>query len=138
MIRIILSIILIVLLVVFVSMNVKFTTTLNLFGRTAEQVHTVVVVLLSFVLGILFSFIIYFMSYLTRRRKARLTAREEIIRMDRQETTKKKGKTDRIDEQPVTDLDEEEEQENQGHEKDRQNRHGSRFFSLFRKSKKGS
>jgi uncharacterized integral membrane protein len=65
MVRIILSIILIVLLVVFVSVNVKFTTTINLFGKTAEQVHTVIVVLLSFALGIVFSFILYFMSYLT-------------------------------------------------------------------------
>jgi hypothetical protein len=66
-------------------MNVKFTTPINLFGKSAEEVHTVVVVLLSFTLGIIYSFILYFMSYLTRMRKARLTDREKTAGMDRQE-----------------------------------------------------
>jgi uncharacterized integral membrane protein len=136
MVRIILSIILIVLLVVFVSMNVKFTTTINLFGKTAEQVHTVVVVLLSFALGIVFSFILYFMSYLTRRRKARLSAREKTASMQRQEIAQREEEIERMGEHSGTEKDEDQGVKKPTHGKKKENEPGSRFSSLFRKSRK--
>jgi uncharacterized integral membrane protein len=136
MVRIILSIILIVLLVVFVSMNVKFTTTINLFGKTAEQVHTVVVVLLSFALGIVFSFILYFMSYLTRRRKARLSAREKTASMQRQEIAQREEEIERMGEHSGTEKDEDQGVKKPTHGKNPEKEPGSRFSSLFRKSRK--
>jgi len=136
MVRIILSIILIVLLVVFVSMNVKFTTTINLFGKTAEQVHTVVVVLLSFALGIVFSFILYFMSYLTRRRKARLSAREKTASMQRREIAQREEEIERMGEHSGTEKDEDQGVKKPTHGKNQEKEPGSRFSSLFRKSRK--
>jgi uncharacterized integral membrane protein len=136
MVRIVLSIILIVLLIVFVSMNVKFITTINLFGKTAEQVHTVVVVLLSFALGIVFSFILYFMSYLTRRRKAHLSARERTASMQRQELAKREEEIERMGEHSGAEMDEDQEKENRKHGKKVKKGSGSGFFSLFRKRKK--
>jgi flagellar biosynthesis/type III secretory pathway M-ring protein FliF/YscJ len=117
-------------------MNVKYVTTINLFGKTSEQVYTVVVVLLSFAVGIVFSFILYFMSYLTRRRKARLSAREKTASMQRQEIAEREEEVRRMGEHSGTEMDDDQEKENLKHKKNSEKESGSGFSSLFRKRKK--
>jgi uncharacterized membrane protein YciS (DUF1049 family) len=79
MIRIIISVVLLVLLAVLVSMNLGFTTSINLFGAHFEKISVVTVAAMSFALGILYSLIIYAGRYLHLRAKHGLAARDKGI-----------------------------------------------------------
>jgi uncharacterized integral membrane protein len=77
MIRIIISIVLLVLLAVLVSMNLGFTTSVNLFGAQFAKISVVTVAAISFALGILYSLIIYAGRYLHHRAKQGLAVRDK-------------------------------------------------------------
>jgi uncharacterized integral membrane protein len=90
--RIILSIIFIIIIVVFVSFNVRNTTSLSLFGRPVEDVSVVSVALISFVIGILYSFIFYVSSYFSKLRKGKLKAQEQLTKIKGKEIKEKEKK----------------------------------------------
>jgi uncharacterized membrane protein YciS (DUF1049 family) len=76
MVRIIVSIVLLVLLSVLVSLNLAYTTSVNLLGaRIVDNVSVVAVSALSFAFGILYSFFIYVGSYLRRKAKRELASK---------------------------------------------------------------
>ena len=73
MIRIIASVILLVLLAALVSMNLVYTTTVNLLGISLiENVSVVAVSLLSFAFGIVYSLFLYFGIYRHSKAKRKL------------------------------------------------------------------
>jgi hypothetical protein len=74
--RIIVTVILVVVLAVLVSMNLGFTTTVNLFGTKFENVSVVAVAALSFALGVVYSLVIYISKFLRRRAKRGLVNRD--------------------------------------------------------------
>ena len=73
--RIIITAILVVVLAVIVSLNLGFTTSVNVFGTRIDNVSVVAVAALSFALGIVYSLFIYLGRFLHRRAKRGLADR---------------------------------------------------------------
>jgi uncharacterized integral membrane protein len=80
MIRLIFSIVLLVVLAILVVFNARYTTPFSLFGWKAEEVPVIAVALVSFVLGVVYSFVFYFLRFLDRRHRMRLKERGEQVR----------------------------------------------------------
>jgi uncharacterized integral membrane protein len=74
--RIIVTVILVVVLAVLVSMNLGFTTSVNLFGTRFDNVSVVAVAALSFAVGVVYSLFIYIGRFLHRRAKRGLATRD--------------------------------------------------------------
>lgn len=74
--RIIVTVILVVVLAVLVSMNLGFTTSVNLFGTRFDSVSVVAVAALSFAVGVVYSLFIYIGRFLNRRAKRGLANRD--------------------------------------------------------------
>ena len=81
MIRLIYSIVLLVVLAVLVVFNARYTTTFSLFGRSFEEVPVIAVALVSFVVGVIYSFVFYVLRFLDKRRRARFKQRGEQVRI---------------------------------------------------------
>ncbi len=78
--RIIVSAILLIVLAVLVVLNLESTTSVNLFGREFADVSVVAIGLLSFVAGVVYSFIIYVGNYIARARRERVSKREKTVK----------------------------------------------------------
>ncbi|MFP4614133.1 MAG: hypothetical protein ACLFM5_12130, partial [Spirochaetaceae bacterium] len=78
--RIIFSAVLLIVLAVLVVLNLESTTSVNLFGRQLEDISVVAIGLVSFVAGVVYSFIIYVGNYLARARRDRLSRRERTVK----------------------------------------------------------
>ena len=77
--RIIVTVILVVVLAVLVSMNLGFTTSVNLFGTRFDSVSVVAVAALSFAVGVVYSLFIYIGRFLNRREKRGLANRDRTL-----------------------------------------------------------
>ena len=75
MIRLIISILMLLVLTVFITMNVSYTTSINLFGYMIKQISTVAVILVSIAAGVVYSFFYYLLTYLQRPDGTRLNPR---------------------------------------------------------------
>lgn len=73
MIRLVIHILLLAIVVVFVALNVGYTTSINLFGYMFEDISTVAVSLIAFIVGIIYSFFYYILNYFYKsgKKKAR-------------------------------------------------------------------
>ncbi len=73
MIRLVIHIILLAIVVVFVALNVGYTTSINLFGYMFSDISTVAVTLVAFIVGIIYSFFYYVLNYFYKsgKKKAR-------------------------------------------------------------------
>lgn len=73
MIRLVIHILLLAIVVVFVALNVGYTTSINLFGYMFADISTVAVTLVAFILGIIYSFFYYVLNYFNKsgKKKAR-------------------------------------------------------------------
>jgi uncharacterized integral membrane protein len=78
--RLIVSVVILVLLAVLFALNGAYSTSLNLFGYQMHEVPVIAVAVAGFVLGVLYSFILYFMRFLSRRRRASLQERDRTVR----------------------------------------------------------
>jgi uncharacterized integral membrane protein len=78
--RLIVGVVILVLLGVLFAMNGANSTPLNLFGYRMENVPIIAVAIAGFVLGVLYSFILYFLRFLARRRRASLKDRDREVR----------------------------------------------------------
>ena len=85
MIRLIVGVVILVVLAVLFALNAGNKTDLNLFGSRLEQVSVVIVAVASFILGVLYSFIIYFLRFIDRRRRASFKSRDQQVRTREQE-----------------------------------------------------
>ena len=89
--RLIVGVLILILLGVLFAMNGANVTNLNLFGYQMENVPIIAVAIAGFVLGVLYSFILYFLRFLARRRRASLQDRDRAVR-DRERTVKDREK----------------------------------------------
>ncbi len=90
--RIIIHIILLAVVVVFVALNVPYTTSVNLFTYLFEDISTVAVVLVSFIVGIIYSFLIYLQNYFYQSGKKRQKERRDQTRIKEKELKTKEKK----------------------------------------------
>jgi uncharacterized integral membrane protein len=90
-IRLIVGVLILILLGVLFALNGTNVTNVNLFGYQMENVPIIAVAIAGFVLGVLYSFILYFMRFLARRRKASLQDRDRAVR-DRERTVQDREK----------------------------------------------
>ncbi len=77
--RIIVTVVLVVVLAVLVSMNLRFTTSVNLFGYRFDGVSVVAVAALSFAVGVVYSLFIYIGRFLHRRARRGLASRDRVL-----------------------------------------------------------
>lgn len=90
--RLIIHIILLAVVVVFVALNVPYTTSVNLFTYMFEDVSTVAVVLVSFIVGIIYSFLIYLQNYFYKSGKKRQKERRDQTKIKEKELKTKEKK----------------------------------------------
>jgi len=90
--RIIIHIILVAIVAAFVAFNVKFTTSINLFSYMIEDISTVAVVLAAFILGIIYSFLIYVQNYFYQSGKKREKERRDKTKVKEKELKTKEKK----------------------------------------------
>ena len=77
MVRLIVGVLILVALGVLFAMNGANLTNLNLFGYQMENVPIIAVAIAGFVLGVLYTLVLYFLRFLNRRRRASLQDREK-------------------------------------------------------------
>ena len=100
MIRLIINILILIVLAVFISMNVQYTTSVNFFGHKLEQVSTIAVIIISIAAGVLYSFVYYIMTYLSKTRKNKLKDKDKKTREKAKELkTKEKNLNKHIEEE---------------------------------------
>jgi uncharacterized integral membrane protein len=90
-IRLIVGVVILILLGVLFALNGKNEAAVNLFGYQMENVPIIAVAIAGFVLGVLYSFILYFMRFVARRRRASLQDRDRAVR-DRERTVQDREK----------------------------------------------
>lgn len=78
--RIIFSIVSLVALAVIIVMNSGSVAAFNLFGWQLDGLPVTVIAIVSFVIGVLYSFIFYVASYFARTRKAKLASRNKDLK----------------------------------------------------------
>jgi uncharacterized integral membrane protein len=77
MVRLIFSIIFLIILAVFIAFNATYSTGVNLFGYKMESVPTVAVVLLTLVVGVLYSFGLYVTSYFSKKQSSKAKTKKQ-------------------------------------------------------------
>jgi uncharacterized integral membrane protein len=91
MIRLIFHIILLGIIAAFVALNVQHTTTVNLFSLKYDNVSTAAVVLIAFIAGILYSFILYLLHYFRNSGRKKLKERKEQTKSKEKELKEKES-----------------------------------------------
>jgi len=84
MVRLIISIAILVVLAILLLFNGTYMTPINLFGYRFERVSVAVVGIVGFVLGLLYSFLLYLMRFLSRRRSKAIQSKDENVRLREQ------------------------------------------------------
>jgi len=85
MVRVIMSATLIVLLAVLVAFNLRYTTSISVYGAEFTGVPVMVVALLSFALGVVYSVVLYVGRYLGRARRKGIEERHQQVTKREQE-----------------------------------------------------
>jgi uncharacterized integral membrane protein len=75
--RIIFSVVFLVAVAILIVMNIGSSAPVNVFGWKIDELSVTVVALVSFVAGVIYSFVFYLISYLERGRRDRLTRRKK-------------------------------------------------------------
>jgi uncharacterized integral membrane protein len=83
--RIIFSILSLIALAVIIVMNAGLQTDFNLLGWQLESLPVTAIAIACFVLGVLYSFIFYFASYLAKGRRERLAAKRQRLKTQEQQ-----------------------------------------------------
>jgi uncharacterized integral membrane protein len=78
--RIIITVIFLIAIAILIILNIGSGAPVNLFGWKVEEMPVSVVAIISFVAGVLYSFIFYLMSYIERGRRDRLAKRKMRLR----------------------------------------------------------
>ena len=87
--RVILSIVLLVILVVLIVLNLGYNTSFNLFGWKFEDIPVTAVALVSFAVGVLYSFAYYLSRYFSKISKTKFRKRGEQVKAREQELKEK-------------------------------------------------
>lgn len=78
--RIIFSVIFLVTVAILIVMNIGSAAPVNVFGWKIDELSVTVVALVSFVAGVIYSFIFYLISYLERGRRGRLARKKQQLK----------------------------------------------------------
>lgn len=97
MIRLIFHIILLGIVAAFVALNVSYTTTVNLFSAKYSDVSTATVVLLAFIAGILYSFILYLLHYFRNSGRKKMREKKEQYKNKEKELKNKESELSKQD-----------------------------------------
>ncbi len=101
MIRLILNILTLVVLAVFIALNVSFETSINLFGFRYDNISTVAVIIISLVTGVLYSFIYYLLTYISKSEKSKIKHRHKQAKLKEKELKTKEKNIDKTVEERV-------------------------------------
>jgi uncharacterized integral membrane protein len=101
MIRLIINILTLIVLAVFVSMNVAYKTTINLFGYRYDDISTIAVILISLVGGVVYSFIYYLLTYLNKSEKLKIRNKHKNAKLKEKELKDKEKNIDKTIEDRV-------------------------------------
>ena len=108
--RLVLSIIFLIVLAVFIAFNAQYSTQLNLFGYKIESVSVVAVVILTLVVGVLYSFSLYITSFFSKMRAGKLKSvktknleREKELKEQEQQLKEARTAIDQPKSEPVPD-----------------------------------
>jgi uncharacterized integral membrane protein len=96
MVRLIISLVILVVLAVLLVFNGTFMTPVNLFGYQIERVPVVVVAIVGFVFGVLYSFVLYLMRFLAKRHSTTIKSKDRDVRMREQEIKEKEKQLDTL------------------------------------------
>lgn len=77
MVRLIINIVFLIILAVFIALNAPYKTSVNIFGFKVEDVSVVAVIIVTLVIGVVYSFFFYASNYLVKMRKQKLKARDQ-------------------------------------------------------------
>jgi len=72
MIRLIINIATLIILAIFIAMNVSYETSINLFGFKYDNISTVAVIIVSIVSGVLYSFVYYLLTFISKSEKLKM------------------------------------------------------------------
>jgi uncharacterized integral membrane protein len=101
MIRLIINILTLVILAVFVSMNVAYKTSINLFGFRYDEVSTVAVILIALVAGVLYSFLYYLLTFISKSERLKVRNRHKNTKLKEKELKDKEKNIDKTIEERV-------------------------------------
>jgi uncharacterized integral membrane protein len=77
MVRLIINIVFLIILAVFIALNAPYKTSVNIFGFKVEDVSVVAVIIVTLVIGVVYSFFFYASNYLVKMRKQKLKHRDQ-------------------------------------------------------------
>ncbi len=83
--RLIITLGLLVILALFIGLNFSYRTTVNVFGWKLQDAPSIIVILASFIAGILLSLSLYFLRFLSKRSRRRLQERIDAARKKEEE-----------------------------------------------------
>ncbi len=101
MIRLILNILTLVILAVFIAMNVSYETSINLFGFKYDNISTVAVIIIALVSGVLYSFVYYLLTYISKSEKLKIRTKNKQAKLKEKELKDKEKNMDKTIEERV-------------------------------------
>lgn len=85
MIRLIVNIGTLILLAIFIALNVSYETSINLFGFKYDNISTVAVIIISLVSGVVYSFIYYLLTYISKSEKLKIRNKSKQAKLKEKE-----------------------------------------------------
>ncbi len=92
MLRLIINITTLIILAIFIAINVSYETSINLFGFKYDNISTVAVIIVSLVSGVLYSFVYYLLTYISKSEKLKIRKKGKQAKLKEKELkTKEKN-----------------------------------------------
>ena len=101
MIRLIINILTLVVLAGFVAMNVVYKTSINLFGYRYDDISTVAVILIALVAGVLYSFLFYLLTFISKSEKVKIRNKHKNTKLKEKELKDKEKNLDKTIEKRI-------------------------------------
>ena len=101
MIRLIINILTLIVLAVFVAMNVAYKTSINLFGYRYDDISTVAVILIALVAGVLYSFLFYLLTFISKSEKVKIRNKHKNTKLKEKELKDKEKNLDKTIEKRI-------------------------------------
>jgi len=97
--RIIITVVFLIAIAVLIVLNIGATADVNVFGWKTEALSVPVVAIVSFVAGVVYSFIFYLLSYLERGRRERLEKKKKKLKSQAAELKSREQEADGLAEE---------------------------------------
>lgn len=103
MIRLIINIVTLIVLAIFIAMNVSYETSINLFGFKYDNISTVAVIIISLVSGVLYSFVYYLLTYISKSERLKMRNKSKQAKLKEKELKNKEKNIHKAIEEGVKD-----------------------------------